>query len=69
MTRGNREPVTTLRDWLALLESTGRVARAKPGVPLQHTLAAIAKRLDGEKATIFPAPDGRERRLGPGFGP
>lgn len=60
MTRGNREPVTTLRDWLALLESTGRVARAKPGVPLQHTLAAIAKRLDGEKATIFPAPDGHD---------
>ena len=49
---------TTLRDWLARLEGTGRLARTKPGIPLEHTLAAVAKRLDGRKATWFPAPDG-----------
>ena len=50
---------TTLRDWLDRLESTSRLARARPGVPLRFTLAAVAKRLDGRRATIFPEPDGR----------
>ena len=40
------------------LEATGRLARTKPGVPLAFTLAAIAKRLDGHRATWFPEPDG-----------
>jgi len=51
-------PFTTLRSWLDRLEETGRLARTKPDVPLEFTLAAIAKRLDGEKATLFPAPGG-----------
>ena len=49
---------TALRDWLARLESTQRLVRTKPGIPLEHTLAAVAKRLDGRKATWFPSPDG-----------
>ena len=51
-------PFTTLRSWLQRLEETGRLARAKPDVPLEFTLAAIAKRRDGEQATLFPAPGG-----------
>lgn len=50
----------SLRDWLERLESTGRLARAKPGIPLDYVLAALAKRLDGVKATRFPSPNGHE---------
>ena len=50
--------VSSLRDWLDRLDSNGRLARAKPGIPLEYTLAAVAKRLDGEKAVLFPEPDG-----------
>jgi 2,5-furandicarboxylate decarboxylase 1 len=50
--------VSSLRDWLDRLDSNGRLARAKPGIPLEYTLAAIAKRLDGEKAVLFPEPGG-----------
>lgn len=49
---------TSLRGWLARLEQTGRLARTRPGISLQFTLAALAKRLDGEKATWFAQPDG-----------
>ena len=51
-------PFTTLRSWLDRLEETGRLARTKPDVPLEFTLAAIAKRCDGHKATLFPSPGG-----------
>ena len=51
-------PFATLRSWLDRLEETGRLARTKPDIPLEFTLAAIAKRLDGEKATLFPTPGG-----------
>lgn len=51
---------STLRGWLENLENSGRMARAKPGVPLEFTLAAIAKRLDGKKATWFPEPGGHD---------
>jgi 2,5-furandicarboxylate decarboxylase 1 len=51
-------PITTLRDWLDRLAATDRLALAKPGVALMHQLAAIANRLDGRKATLFPRPDG-----------
>lgn len=53
-------PVTTLRSWLDRLDETGRLVRTKPDVPLEFTLAAIAKRLDGDKATLFPSPGGHE---------
>ena len=58
-------PVPTLRDWLARLDSSGRLARARPGIPLRFTLAALAKRLDGRQATFFPEPggDGRRHRI------
>ena len=51
-------PFMTLRSWLDRLEETGRLAQAKPDIPLEFTLAAIAKRLDSEKATLFPSPGG-----------
>ncbi len=51
-------PTTSLRDWIKRLESSGRLARAKPRIPLKFTLAAMAKRLDGKKAILFPEPDG-----------
>ncbi len=54
----NRQPFTTLRDWLAHLASTGRLAVTRPDVGLAHELAAIAKVLDGQKATLFPKPGG-----------
>ena len=52
----------TLRGWLERLEATGRLARARPGIPLRFTLAAVAKRLDGRRATYFPEPDADGRR-------
>ena len=55
---GNRTPFTTLRDWLAHLATTGRLAVARPNVSLKHELAAIAKTLDGRQATLFPQPGG-----------
>src|SRR5947209_2859417 len=51
-------PVRTLRDWLDHLAARDRLAVIKPGVGLRFELAAIAKRLDGRKATLFPRPDG-----------
>lgn len=52
------QPVRTLRDWLDHLAARGRLAVTRPNVGLRHNLAAIAKRLDGEKATLFPHPGG-----------
>jgi 2,5-furandicarboxylate decarboxylase 1 len=51
-------PITTLRDWLDHLAARDRLAVTRPGISLQFELAAIAKRLDGEKATLFPRPGG-----------
>src|SRR5665647_22556 len=52
------QPIRQLRDWLDRLAETKRLAVARPGVRLKFELAAIAKRLDGERATYFPAPEG-----------
>jgi 2,5-furandicarboxylate decarboxylase 1 len=52
------KPVTTLRGWLDRLSGTGRLAAIRSGVELKFELAAIAKKLDGTKATVFPSPDG-----------
>ncbi|OYX80619.1 MAG: 3-octaprenyl-4-hydroxybenzoate carboxy-lyase, partial [Bradyrhizobium sp. 35-63-5] len=41
------------------LAARDRLAVIKPGTSLQFELAAIAKKLDGEKATLFPSPGGR----------
>jgi 2,5-furandicarboxylate decarboxylase 1 len=54
----NTAPVTTLRGWLDDLAARDRLAIIRPGVDLRYELAAISKRLDGEKATFFPAPGG-----------
>src|ERR1051325_7476847 len=53
-----RRPVTDLRTWLDILARRDRLAVARPGVSLRFELAAIAKTLDGQKATLFPRPDG-----------
>ena len=51
-------PITRLRDWLDHLAARDRLAVVRPGVALRFELAAIAKRLDGLKATFFPRPGG-----------
>jgi len=51
-------PVRSLRDWLDHLAARDRLAILRPGVALRFELAAIAKRLDGHKATLFPQPGG-----------
>ncbi len=59
MTRPNA-PFASLRGWLDRLKETGRLARIKPGAPLEFTLAAIAKRHDGMRATLFFKPGGHD---------
>jgi 2,5-furandicarboxylate decarboxylase 1 len=56
-----------MRDWLAHLAATNRVAVIRDGVSLEFELAAIAKRLDGVKATFFPHPGGHEIPVVSGF--
>lgn len=56
-----------LRQWLAHLEATGRLAVIREGVPLTHRLAAIAKRLDGKQAAYFPRPGGHAVPVVSGF--
>ncbi|CAN7589304.1 UbiD family decarboxylase [Variovorax sp. LjRoot178] len=60
-------PFTDLRRWLAHLSDSGRVAVMREGTPLQHTLAAIAKRLDGRQAAYFPKPGGHAVPVVSGF--
>jgi 2,5-furandicarboxylate decarboxylase 1 len=50
--------VTSLRGWLDHLQRHGRLAIVREGVALRFELAAIAKRLDGIRATFFPKPGG-----------
>lgn len=52
------QPVRSLRDWLDHLAARGRLAVIRPNVDLRFELSAIAKRLDGVKATVFPRPSG-----------
>ncbi len=47
-----------LRGWLDHLAAHDRLAVIQPGTRLQFELAAIAKRFDGIKATLFPHPGG-----------
>jgi len=58
---------TTLRGWLRHLAQTDRFVTTRPGVALKHELAAIAKRLDGERAVLFPHPDGHSIPVVSGF--
>ncbi|MET0288096.1 MAG: UbiD family decarboxylase [Pseudoxanthomonas sp.] len=48
----------SLRDWLDRLSSRGEIAIARDGLKLKHEIAAVAKKLDGKRATFFPRPDG-----------
>lgn len=48
----------TLRGWLDRLQETDRLAMARPGVDLRFAVAAVANRLDGHRASIFPRPGG-----------
>lgn len=48
----------TLRAWLDRLAATDRVAVCRDGVDLKFDIAAISKRLDGERATVFPKAGG-----------
>ena len=52
------QPVRTLRDWLDHLAARNRLAVLKPNIGLKFELAAYAKRLDGQRATMFPKPGG-----------
>ena len=57
--RKNRTcPGITLREWLDYLEQSNQLSVAHPRVKLKHELAAIGKRLDGERACLFPQPGG-----------
>ena len=52
------QPVRSLREWLDHLAARERLLVVKPGTGLRFELAAIAKRLDGLRATLFPRPGG-----------
>src|SRR5437588_1406741 len=52
------QPIRSLRDWLDHLAARGRLAVLKPKTALKFELAAYAKRLDGQRATLFPQPGG-----------
>lgn len=56
-----------LREWLNHLSRTDRLAVIRDNVALKHTLAAIAKRLDGKKAALFPKPGGHDIPVVSGF--
>jgi 2,5-furandicarboxylate decarboxylase 1 len=49
-------PGLTLRSWLLALARSERLALIRSPVSLEHELAAIAKQLDGVKATFFLKP-------------
>ena len=54
----NTKAFQSLREWIEHLQNSDRLVRTKPGIPLKYTLAAVAKKLDGEKAVLFPNPEG-----------
>nr|WP_067287005.1 UbiD family decarboxylase [Marinobacterium profundum] len=47
-----------LRGWIDHLQQQGRLSVIRPGVALKFGVAAVANRLDGTAATLFPWPDG-----------
>jgi 2,5-furandicarboxylate decarboxylase 1 len=64
---GRPSGVLTLRDWLAHLAHTGRLATIDQPVALEHELAAIAKCLDGTQAAFFTKPGGHDVPVVSGF--
>ncbi|MBN9473004.1 MAG: UbiD family decarboxylase [Burkholderiales bacterium] len=63
---GKKRP-RDMRQWLAHLAQTDRLAVLREGVPLKHTLAAMAKLLDGHKVAYFPRPGGHAMPVVSGF--
>jgi 2,5-furandicarboxylate decarboxylase 1 len=53
-----RVPATTLREWLDHLAAKDRLTVVQPNKSLLFELAAIAAKLDGDRATLFPTPGG-----------
>lgn len=60
-------PPYSMRGWLARLAATDRLAVIRDNAALEFGLAAIAKRLDGRKATLFPRPGGHDIPVVSGF--
>ena len=46
-----------LRDWLRQLVAAGRLAVAQKNISLIDEVAAVAKKLENERAVLFPEPD------------
>src|SRR3954454_17610624 len=57
-TRQSPEYARSLRGGLKHLAATERLAVARDGVALDYEVAAIAKKLDGRQAVLFPKPGG-----------
>ena len=53
-----------LRSWLQQLVATDRLAVARDGISLIDELAAVSKRLELEKAVLFPKPNGHRVPVG-----
>lgn len=49
---------SALHDWLDRLAREELLTITRPNLPLKFGIAAVAKRLDGQKAVLFPAPGG-----------
>lgn len=49
--------VPDLRSWLRQLAATDRLAVARSGLSLIDELAAVSKRLENDRAVLFPSPD------------
>lgn len=63
----SKRAFVSLRGWLQYLTETERLAVIREGAGLKHELAAIAKKLDGVKATYFPKPGGHAIPIVSGF--
>ena len=48
-----------LRMWLTRLQSSDRLAIARPGLDLRFELAGLANRVDGQRALLAPQPESR----------
>ena len=54
-----------LRTWLRELAATDRLAVARSGISLTDELAAVAKKLELERAVLFPSPEGHDIAVAP----
>jgi 2,5-furandicarboxylate decarboxylase 1 len=56
--QNTKPPGANLRRWIDQLHRTGRLLTAPPSLDLKYELAAVAKRLDEQRAVLFPSPSG-----------